>query len=100
MADAGNAESDYRPSIHCWSGPRCCSTSLMTSFAQRSDTTVLDEPLYASYLKTTGHQRPYLDLVFKAQDSDGEKVVREQLLVPLPEGQYQYSKHIVSQESG
>jgi hypothetical protein len=49
--------------INCWSGPRCCSTSLMYSFAQRDDTCVLDEPLYASYLKLTGVQRPYLDQV-------------------------------------
>jgi hypothetical protein len=48
-------------SINCWSGPRCCSTSLMYSFAQRDDTSVLDEPLYASYLKLTGVERPYLE---------------------------------------
>ena len=34
---------DAPSSIHCWSGPRCCSTSLMYAFAQRSDTEVLDE---------------------------------------------------------
>lgn len=50
-------------SINCWSGPRCCSTSLMVAFAQRDDTQVLDEPLYASYLKLTGLERPYLDQV-------------------------------------
>lgn len=50
-------------SIHCWSGPRCCSTSLMYSFAHRSDTMVMDEPLYASYLRLTGYDRPYRDLV-------------------------------------
>ena len=50
-------------SLNCWSGPRCCSTSLMYAWAQREDTSVLDEPLYASYLKITGHDRPYKDLV-------------------------------------
>ena len=50
-------------SIHCWSGPRCVSTSLMYAFAQRSDTRVLDEPLYAHWLRLTGSPRPYLDLV-------------------------------------
>lgn len=69
MADAAEAASAPateatgsgldRGSIHCWSGPRCCSTSLMYSFAQRDDCTVLDEPLYASYLAVTGHARPY-----------------------------------------
>ena len=33
-----------------WSGPRNISTALMYSFAQRADTTVYDEPLYAHYL--------------------------------------------------
>ncbi len=49
--------------INCWSGPRCCSTSLMYSFAQRPECDVLDEPLYASYLSVTGHERPYKQLV-------------------------------------
>jgi hypothetical protein len=57
---------DQRFSINCWSGPRCCSTSLMYAFAQRSDTQVLDEPLYASYLKLAGLQRPYRDQVGQA----------------------------------
>lgn len=78
--------------LNCWSGPRCVSTSLMYSWAQRGDTEasgagsadllqlvvavqlqdtcchslrtpqVLDEPLYASYLKLTGAERPYTDL--------------------------------------
>lgn len=50
-------------SINCWSGPRCCSTSLMYSFAQRTDTVVLDEPLYANYLNLTGVPRPYREQV-------------------------------------
>lgn len=69
-------------SINCWSGPRCCSTSLMYSFAQRSDTAVLDEPLYASYLRLSGVDRPYLDLVLAAQENDGNKVVDSQILGP------------------
>jgi hypothetical protein len=31
----------------------------MYAFAQRSDTAVLDEPLYAHYLRLTGLARPY-----------------------------------------
>lgn len=45
--------------IHSWSAPRSLSTSLMYSFAQRDDTEVLDEPLYAHYLRVTGVDRPY-----------------------------------------
>ena len=37
--------------IQLWSGPRNVSTALMYSFAQRPDTRVVDEPLYAHYLR-------------------------------------------------
>ena len=38
--------------VHLWSAPRCCSTSLMYSFAQRADVAaVLDEPLYPAWLR-------------------------------------------------
>ncbi|GIL89748.1 hypothetical protein Vretimale_16602 [Volvox reticuliferus] len=66
--------------INCWSVPRCCSTSLLYSFAQRNDTTVLDEPLYANYLKLTDVPRPYREEVLAAQNPDGNAVVSEQLL--------------------
>ena len=49
--------------FNIWSGPRCCSTALMYSFAQRTDTVVEDEPLYAAYLTLTGASRPYTDQV-------------------------------------
>ena len=39
--------------ICLWSGPRNVSTALMYAFAQRSDTHVIDEPLYAHYLYNT-----------------------------------------------
>jgi hypothetical protein len=32
--------------LSVWSGPRNVSTALMYSFRQRSDTVVVDEPLY------------------------------------------------------
>jgi hypothetical protein len=35
----------------------------MYAFAQRSDTAVLDEPLYAHYLRLTGLARPYREQV-------------------------------------
>ena len=37
--------------LNIWSGPRNISTALMYSFAQRSDTQVIDEPLYGHYLR-------------------------------------------------
>ena len=36
--------------ISMWSGPRNISTTMMYSVAQRADTVVVDEPLYAAYV--------------------------------------------------
>ncbi|KAI8474362.1 MAG: hypothetical protein J3K34DRAFT_453502, partial [Monoraphidium minutum] len=85
--------------VCCWSGPRCCSTSLMYSFAQRSDTQVLDEPLYASYLKLTGLPRPYREQVLAAQEQDGNKVVQDLILGPRSK-QVLYAKLIAKQKMG
>ena len=40
--------------ICLWSCPRNVSTALMYAFAQREDTQVFDEPLYAHFHKLTG----------------------------------------------
>lgn len=66
--------------ICCWSGPRNISTALMYSFAQRGDTTAIDEPLYAHYLRVSGRDHPGRDAVLAAQDGDGEAVVRDVVL--------------------
>ena len=66
--------------ICLWSGPRNVSTALMYSFAQRSDVRVIDEPLYAHYLRQTGAAHPARDDVLAAQDNDGESVMRQLLL--------------------
>ncbi len=68
--------------INVWSGPRNVSTALMYSFAQRADTRVVDEPLYAHYLRVTGAEHPGRDEVLAAQENDGERVVRELILGP------------------
>ena len=41
-----------------WAGPRNGSTATMYSFAERSDTRVLDEPLFGHFLAHTGVERP------------------------------------------
>ena len=64
--------------INLISGPRNISTALMYSFAQRSDTTVLDEPFYALYLKKSGAQHPGREEVIQAQSSD-ESIVKNQI---------------------
>lgn len=66
--------------ISLWSGPRNVSTALMYAFAGRADTRVVDEPLYAHYLRVSGADHPGRDDVLAAQDPDGERVVRDVLL--------------------
>lgn len=65
-----------------WSGPRNVSTALMYSFAQRSDARVLDEPLYAHYLRVSAADHPGRDEVLRAMEQDGAKVVRDVVLGP------------------
>ncbi len=68
--------------ICLWSGPRNVSTALMYAFGQRPDTRVVDEPLYAHYLRVSGARHPGRDEVLKGQDQEGERVVREVILGP------------------
>jgi hypothetical protein len=68
--------------LSVWSGPRNVSTALMYSFRQRSDTVVVDEPLYGHYLRTADADHPGAGEVLEAMDNDGERVVREVILGP------------------
>jgi hypothetical protein len=72
--------------ICLWSGPRNLSTALMYSFAQRTDTTVFDEPLYAHYLSKTPARgyHPGAEDVITAMENDGQKVVDKLILGPHP----------------
>jgi len=64
-----------------WSGPRNISTAMLRSWGSRSDTVVVDEPLYAHYLLRTG--------------LDHWRVVVERLTGEIPEGRrYYYQKHM------
>ena len=65
-----------------WSGPRNVSTALMYSFAQRDDTRVIDEPLYAHYLTVTGARHPGREQVLASQDTDGRRVIENVVLGP------------------
>ncbi|WP_296347699.1 sulfotransferase family protein [Winogradskyella sp.] len=61
-----------------WSGPRNISTALMYSFAQRGDTKVFDEPLYAYYLKRHPQAHSYhpgTEDILATMENDGYKVV-------------------------
>ena len=63
--------------INIWSGPRNISTALMYSFAQRKDTTVVDEPLYAHYLSKSNAKEyhPGADEILATMENDGNKVI-------------------------
>lgn len=66
--------------ICLWSGPRNISTALMYSFAQRKDTLVFDEPLYAHYLHVTNANHPGKEEIINSMDKDGMSVVRNIIL--------------------
>ena len=66
--------------ICLWSCPRNISTALMYSFAQREDTQVFDEPLYAHYLKISGANHPAREEVLQSLENDGNKVVQDVIL--------------------
>lgn len=70
----------------------------MYSFAQRTDTTVVDEPLYAHYLSTTNaHEyHPVADEVIAAQENDGAAVVRDVILGDCPTAVH-FSKNMTHQ---
>ena len=89
--------------ICMWSGPRNVSTALLYSFAQRSDTEAVDEPLYAHFLRVSGARHPMRDLCLAAQDSDGERVVRDVILGPAHKPVVyfkQMAHHLVDVEPG
>lgn len=72
--------------IQMWSGPRNVSTAMMYAFRQRSDTLVLDEPLYSNYLSKVEADHPAREEVIASQNPDGDMVMRElaRTLSPRP----------------
>ena len=80
--------------IAMWSGPRNVSTALMRSFGARSDTVVVDEPLYAHYLAATGIDHPGKAEILASQPTDFRRVAAT-LTGPLPDGaDVYYQKHM------
>ena len=68
--------------ICLWSGPRNVSTALMYAFGQRSDTEIIDEPLYAHYLHITGAMHPGREIVMASMQNDATEVIRDVILGP------------------
>lgn len=77
-----------------WSGPRNISTAMMRSWENRGDCTVVDEPLYAHYLKHTGLDHPGREEVIAAGETDW-RTVADVLTGPIPGGRaIFYQKHM------
>lgn len=80
--------------IAMWSGPRNISTAMMRSFENRSDCTVVDEPLYGAWLKASGERHPMREEIMATMDCDWQSVV-EHLIGPAPdEAPIWYQKHM------
>lgn len=80
--------------IAMWSGPRNISTAMMRSFENRPDTSVVDEPFYAVYLKETGAAHPMREEVLASQPTDS-RAVAASLVGPVPDGRgVYYQKHM------
>jgi len=80
--------------VAMWSGPRNISTAMMRSFGARSDTLVVDEPLYSWYLTATGIVHPGRDDVIASQPTRWQDVA-DRLTGPLPPGVgVFYQKHM------
>jgi hypothetical protein len=78
-----------------WSGPRTLSTALMRSFGNRSDTFVVDEPLYGFYLARTGLDHPGRDEIIASMPTDWRAVVSQIVRGPVPGGaSVYYQKHM------
>nr|WKN37936.1 sulfotransferase family protein [Tunicatimonas sp. TK19036] len=72
--------------IHLISNPRNLSTALMYSFAQRSDTKVVDEPLYGYYLtKRPDIDHPGKEEILASMETDIDIILREVIF-----GDYDY----------
>jgi len=90
--------------ICLWSGPRNVSTALMYSFRERSDTRVVDEPLYGHYLRISGADHPAARKVMAAMDCDGDRVMRRLLADTNDQRPVQFVKqmahHLVDIDEG
>ena len=76
-----------------WSGPRNLSTALMRSFENRQDTSVIDEPFYAYYLKKTKLNHPMKKEIIKTYPISQNKIL--QLITSKPKNKkIYYQKHM------
>ena len=78
-----------------WSGPRTVSTALMRAWENRPDTAVVDEPLYAFYLSSTGIDHPARHEIIASMPNDWRVVLDQLTRGPVPGGKAVfYAKHM------
>jgi len=65
--------------INLCSSPRNISTALMYAFGNRADMAVVDEPLYAYYLKLTGKKHPAWQETLQSMPCNTKVVIDEML---------------------
>src|SRR5881394_2231916 len=87
--------------VAMWSGPRNISTAMMRSWGNRADTTVVDEPFYAFYLKITAKNHPGAGEVIEHGETDPANIVAT-LTGPMPNNrpifyQKQMTHHLLPQ---
>ena len=80
--------------IAMWSGPRNISTAMMRAWENRADTTVIDEPFYAHFLRHTGLDHPMREAIISAGETNWRAVV-EHISTQPDEGIF-YQKHITT----
>ena len=80
--------------IAMWSGPRNMSTTMMRSFGARADTTCVDEPFYAAYLKLTGLRHPMSDEIFESQSADQTEITADLTCPSESDPPIFYQKHM------
>ncbi len=79
--------------VAMWSGPRNISTAMMRAWENRPDAVVVDEPLYAAYLATTGIHHPMRDEVIASLPPTYPEAVAVITTAPCA-AELQYQKHM------
>jgi Sulfotransferase domain len=79
--------------VAMWSGPRNLSTAMMRSWENRPDTEVMDEPLYAAYLASTGLDHPGAEAIIAAGPADADAAIAACLAAPTT-ASISYQKHM------
>ncbi len=80
--------------IAMWSGPRNISTAMMRSWENRSDTQVVDEPLYGPYLFTTQKRHAAYQEIMQTQGTQWQPIVKTLTDGPVDGATICYQKHM------